>query len=272
MFFIGLLVGAGAYFISLLLWNKTDKFWPSILVIGGVTIWMFTINSLIGVGTIVSIIVLFVIGFIIGQKREESQPNSNNNYASQYREKVYLNRCWNCGKEIDSHTDRLCPRCGKHYICSNCGMCWCDDPRNKQQEIGDNKTNMSLFKTKQERKKEFYFNFRMSKMLFECLKDGKIQIDANIFSTKIKYINAIKAADDFTKPSGSIIKTKDMLESLDRFFNSIRFIYGSATYDKEVLENLIFQMDTFLKLGFDSDFIETMELEAWFLAVLKSAN
>jgi len=272
MFFLGLLVGTGAYFIALLLWHWTEKFWPSILVIGGVTIGMFAIHYLIGLGAIVAIVVLFVIGYIIGSKRERTQRIDVQPPATNYNKINYVNHCWKCGKEIDSHKDKLCNRCGKHYICSNCGMCWCDDPRNKQQINGGNATNMGLFKTKQERKKEFYFNFRMSKMLFEYLRDGKIEIDTNILSTKNKYVNAIKASREFTKPNGSLFTTEDMLNGLDRFFNSINFVYGKATYDKDALDGIIFQMDTFLKLGFDSDFLETMELEAWFLSVLKATN
>ena len=40
----------------------------------------------------------------------------------------YINHCWNCYSPIDSNTNKLCPKCGKHYICNTCGMCYCDRP------------------------------------------------------------------------------------------------------------------------------------------------
>ena len=129
MFFIGLLVGAGAYFVALLLWNWTEKFWLSILAVIGVTIAMFSIHSLIGLGTLASIIILFLTGYIIGKKKEENEQKQ----IRQNKIVIYSNHCWNCGTEIDSKYDRLCMRCGKHYICRKCGKCWCDDPRNAGQ-------------------------------------------------------------------------------------------------------------------------------------------
>ena len=113
------------------------------------------------------------------------------------------------------------------------------------------------------RKQKFYFNFRMAKMLFEYLRDGKIQPDKNIFDVKYKYVDAIKNAKDFTKPGNVIFKAEDMLEQLEKFYSSIDF---SGHYNKDYLDGLIFMMDSFLKLSFDSDFLEQMELEAWFLS------
>ena len=44
----------------------------------------------------------------------------------------YINHCWKCHSPIDSNVNKLCPKCGKHYICDNCGMCYCDRPSESQ--------------------------------------------------------------------------------------------------------------------------------------------
>lgn len=56
--------------------------------------------------------------------------NKKQTHSTPKIEKLYINHCWNCGHSIDSRKDKLCPKCHKHYICSNCGKCWCDDPKN----------------------------------------------------------------------------------------------------------------------------------------------
>ena len=119
-----------------------------------------------------------------------------------------------------------------------------------------------------EKKKEFYFNFRAVKLLFEYLNQGKIELDRDFYSVRQKYINAISAARYFTKSNYSMFTADDMLRAFEQFYNSISFSYSVAHYNKEYLNNLIYQMDSFLKLGFDSTYLETVELESWFIETM----
>lgn len=47
------------------------------------------------------------------------------NVFKKLNRKIYKNHCWNCKSNIDSRVNELCPVCNQHYICSNCGYCYC---------------------------------------------------------------------------------------------------------------------------------------------------
>lgn len=60
--------------------------------------------------------------------REQIQtPSQPSTTQSDYHKSrwLYLNHCWNCKQPINSDKNRLCPKCHRFYICSNCGYCKC---------------------------------------------------------------------------------------------------------------------------------------------------
>ena len=41
--------------------------------------------------------------------------------------------CWNCRKEISTDADGNCPKCKSGIPCSNCGKCYCENPKKKKR-------------------------------------------------------------------------------------------------------------------------------------------
>ncbi len=42
--------------------------------------------------------------------------------------------CWNCRKEISTDADGNCPKCKSGIPCSNCGKCYCENPKRKKRK------------------------------------------------------------------------------------------------------------------------------------------
>ena len=38
----------------------------------------------------------------------------------------YVSHCWNCSATIDEDRNKVCPKCGRFYVCNSCGKCKCD--------------------------------------------------------------------------------------------------------------------------------------------------
>lgn len=119
--FIGCFVGICTVSLTLGLKNEFDN------------IWIFS-----AIGHVILIIYIFsieagwfslgIIGggfFAIKQYLNEGKKQKENIKPKPTK---YINHCWNCKTPVNSYYDKLCPKCRKHYICSNCGKCWCDAP------------------------------------------------------------------------------------------------------------------------------------------------
>ena len=140
MFFVGVLIGGICTAILLILILKEHR---TTALIGAVM-------SLIGLGGLIAnygwlMLPAFAVGVVasylvaqwIYNRYQDTHyqeppvlPKEIKNLSK--KDYLYVNHCWYCGKEIDSRQDKKCPKCRRHYICSNCGNCWCDDPRNKK--------------------------------------------------------------------------------------------------------------------------------------------
>ena len=150
MFFLGLLIGAGVYFLAMFIWCKYDSIGWSILVAIFICIALFNKSVPMGIGMIVAIVVLFGAGYYIANKRVQEQKEkeikeqnhnlAKNEFYPQFRvqeqkekevkEQNYKSHCWNCGHPIDGSWNKKCSNCNTYYICPNCGACRCDYGKN----------------------------------------------------------------------------------------------------------------------------------------------
>ena len=94
-------------------------------------IYIFTINAgFISLGIIIVVIGLSVYMYL--------KPSSKTIKTHNKKDYLYINHCWNCKSSIDSRIDIRCPKCRKFYICSKCGMCYCDSEEYKRLYGGKN--------------------------------------------------------------------------------------------------------------------------------------
>ena len=129
MFFLGLLVGAGIYFIAFLIWYKFDSMGWGVAVAAAILLALFfTVPRLCG-AAVAAIVVITVVGYIIGKRREQREVKSQREGEELLSESFYKSHCWNCGNPIDGSWNRKCPDCNKYYICPKCGACKCDYPK-----------------------------------------------------------------------------------------------------------------------------------------------
>ena len=93
-------------------------------------IYLFTIDAgFVSLGIIIIVISISIYMFI--KHTSDAQEHNKKDY-------LYINHCWNCKNPIDSRVDIRCPKCHKYYICSKCGMCYCDSEEYKKIYGGKN--------------------------------------------------------------------------------------------------------------------------------------
>lgn len=128
MFFIGLLIGAGIYFIAFLVWYKFDSMGWAIAVTIGICIVLFFISPRICGGAVSGTVAITVVGYFIAKKREKNvkQRESEREAERLLEQSFYKSHCWNCSNPIDGSINKKCPKCNTYYICPKCGMCKCD--------------------------------------------------------------------------------------------------------------------------------------------------
>ena len=131
MFFVGILIGVGIYFLAMFIWEKFDNIWWSLISTVVTIALLFDESPSMAWGVIVGIVGLFGIGFYLGLKEEQKKkqlPPQIQPVAPQKPQSNYKSHCWHCGNPINGSWNRKCPDCNKYYICPKCGACKCDFP------------------------------------------------------------------------------------------------------------------------------------------------
>ena len=236
------------------------------------------------------IVIIILIGIYIYSRWKDGQYFEQNkqNYSpvNRYKASLYENHCWNCQTHIDSRTDKLCPKCGKWYICSKCGACKCDYPIYPKYADTNTSNNLTtsnaptnllddVFKDKdlacsREANKEFYIELRILEAVLGGVSEGLAQFSPTIKQEKLKYVLCIDRCKQYAKPEYS----KELLELLKKetaqFFDNISIADdGTVNYDKTVLADIVFGVQFFLKVGIDITFIERLESEESIRAAIK---
>jgi len=274
MFFLGLLLGVGGVIIITILFI-TEHPVLAIIAIGGVFVGFgFMCNEGYEgpVGTIVGGTAVFVVDAILrARERRKSRAKPTNFTAN---DELYINHCWNCGAPIDSHKNKKCDRCHTHYICSNCGMCYCDDPRNKMNnailENSQGGTKMIDINSNEFRK--FYFDIRMMEICFNQLNQNKLLLDKSILSLRNKYLEPANKMIRYMKQDFTMVKPSDIIRDINQFFDSIYFAYNVPVFDAKAVARLALNIGIYRNVGLNLDYLQSVEIEAWFLAVCESLN
>ena len=79
MFFVGLLIGVGIYFLAMFIWEKFDNFWWSFVSTIILLILLFDESPTMAWGVIVGIVGLFGIGYYLGLKQEQEKKQGKQN-------------------------------------------------------------------------------------------------------------------------------------------------------------------------------------------------
>ena len=130
MFFAGILIGLGIYFLLMFIFEKFDMIGAPLIGTIIVFVGLFSSYPQMAWGALITIVVLFIIGYNLGKKREEQAKrdleNFERNLKNQQPIDYYKSHCWNCGHKIDGSWNKKCPDCNAAYICPKCGACKCD--------------------------------------------------------------------------------------------------------------------------------------------------
>ena len=127
MFFLGLLIGAGIYFVAYLIWSKSGKIrWAAIVSIA-IDIALWRVSLSLGGGALVAFVAIVGIGYFVNKNKDGEEKSTE---QTQPKKSDYKSHCWNCGNPIDGSWNRKCPDCNEFYICPHCGACKCDYGKN----------------------------------------------------------------------------------------------------------------------------------------------
>lgn len=127
MFFLGLLVGAGVYFVAFLIWNCSGKMGWAVAVTIAIFIALFSVAPRLCGGAVAAFIVIVIIGSIVAKRVVGKQDEEEERrLVEEEKKSYYKNHCWNCGHPIDGLWNERCPDCNEYYICPKCGACKCD--------------------------------------------------------------------------------------------------------------------------------------------------
>lgn len=134
MFFLGLLVGGGIYFIGFLIYYFFHRPGWAIALMVAACVALTAVYPRLGGASVAAVIVLFIIFYFVDKhlkKKDEEKDRleEERKRKEQLRTSDYKSHCWNCGEPIDGSWNEKCPKCNKYYICPKCGVCKCDYPQ-----------------------------------------------------------------------------------------------------------------------------------------------
>lgn len=121
---LGCIIGIVLFYIICFIYDKTENWVICILCVLASFAVAFGHDEyrIAGIGMIVGFVAPFVVYYI----KSKTMQNIETPVSKPPKVNLYVNHCWNCYNDIDSRRDKLCTKCGKHYICSKCGKCYCD--------------------------------------------------------------------------------------------------------------------------------------------------
>ncbi len=274
--FIGIVAGAFAAFLIYLFIVKAEGKYAIVGIAAYIGIFiLFLCNMSTGKGFFCGgyFPASIVMGYILYAYYNKNSPAPNKNHEKkESKQYLYLNHCWNCGNPIDSNIDKLCMKCGQHYICSRCGKCWCDDPKNGFVKLNNRNITGSLSLNKYstlekysaDEKENFYLNFRMAQELLNALKIGAIK--ASIDFRFDRFNELAEHVNKYCKPNPSF--TKHMIGNTREFINSKKWDYDGYTFDNAAINALCLTYDMVIKLDFDLDYVTRVNYESKFLAIV----